>query len=103
MPANGPAPDPMPPTAVGGPKLLDQFLDAARTHGQSEQWAEYSADWCRRFILFRGKRHPKEMGPSSATGGFFLLPPAICGHRSRARHTRNGDIHCIVASQVYTL
>jgi Phage integrase, N-terminal SAM-like domain len=62
MAENAPAPDPMPPTAVGGPKLLDQFVDAARTHGQSEEWAENSAGWCRRFILFHGRRHPKEMG-----------------------------------------
>ena len=44
------------------PKLLDQFRDAARTHGHLDAWVVESAEYCRRFILFHGKRHPNEMG-----------------------------------------
>ena len=54
---NPPVPQP-----VTGPKLLDQFRESARQHGHPEAWGATSAEWCRRFILFHGIRHPKEMG-----------------------------------------
>ena len=44
------------------PKLLDQLRELAQRHGQPEPWCEMSVQWCRRFILFHGTRHPKEMG-----------------------------------------
>jgi hypothetical protein len=62
-----PAPS-SPPSAP--PRLLDQLREAARQHGQPEPTVAIVADWCRRFILFHGKRHPQDMG--SAEVGAFL-------------------------------
>jgi integron integrase len=42
--------------------LLDQLRQTARRRGHSDQAVAGFADWCRRFILFHGKRHPREMG-----------------------------------------
>lgn len=47
---------------VKAPKLLDQIRARARVLHYSIR-TEYSyADWARRFILFHGKRHPKDLG-----------------------------------------
>ena len=45
-----------------GPRLLDQLAEAAQRHGHTEGATREMADWCRRFILFHGKRHPRELG-----------------------------------------
>jgi hypothetical protein len=42
--------------------LLDQVRDLARAKGHSEATARSFVEWNRAFILFHGKRHPKEMG-----------------------------------------
>jgi len=52
-----PTPPPPPP-----PRLLDQLRQAAQQRGHSEATVAAFADWGRRFILFHGKRHPREMG-----------------------------------------
>lgn len=44
------------------PRLLDQVRLTARQRGHSEQAAEALTAWGLRFILFHGKRHPREMG-----------------------------------------
>jgi integron integrase len=50
--------------------LLDQLRQAALTqYGRSEP-AERHVDWVRRFILFHGKRHPRELNLAAA--GAFL-------------------------------
>ncbi|MCI0741713.1 MAG: phage integrase N-terminal SAM-like domain-containing protein, partial [Gemmataceae bacterium] len=41
-----------------------------RRYGHSEGWAAAAADWCRRFILFQGVRHPSAMGVAEI-GGFL--------------------------------
>jgi Phage integrase, N-terminal SAM-like domain/Phage integrase family len=44
------------------PKLLDQLTAAARQRGHAEETVTEMAEWCRRFVRFHGKRHPREMG-----------------------------------------
>jgi integron integrase len=44
------------------PRLLDQLRQAARQRGHPEPTVIAFADWSRRFILFHGKRHPRELG-----------------------------------------
>ena len=44
------------------PRLLDHLSDTARLKGHSDEVAKEMADWCRRFVLFHGKRHPRELG-----------------------------------------
>ena len=43
------------------PKLLDQVRNAIRVKHYSIRTEEAYVDWIRRFILFHGKRHPREM------------------------------------------
>ena len=44
------------------PKLMDQVRTIIRLRGLSYRTEETYCDWIRRYILFHGKRHPKEMG-----------------------------------------
>jgi hypothetical protein len=54
LPSTPPAPPP--------PRLLDQLREAARRRGHPEPAVAAFADWSRRYILFHGKRHPRELG-----------------------------------------
>ena len=64
--------DTSPPTppAPPPPRLLDQLRQATRERGHPEPTVAAFADWNRRFILFHGKRHPRDMG--AAEVGQFL-------------------------------
>lgn len=44
------------------PKLLDQIRLAIRVRHYSRRTEEAYVSWARRFILFHGKRHPRELG-----------------------------------------
>jgi integron integrase len=44
------------------PKLLDRMRAEIRVRHYSIRTEETYLDWARRFILFHGKRHPKDMG-----------------------------------------
>lgn len=44
------------------PKLLDQVHDRIRVKHYSLRTEEAYLHWIRRFILFHGKRHPRQMG-----------------------------------------
>ena len=52
------------------PKLLDRVRDVLRRKHYSFRTEQTYTDWIRRFILFHGKRHPKEM--AEAKVGEFL-------------------------------
>jgi integron integrase len=43
-------------------RLLDEVVWCCRRRHYSERTAKAYAYWCRRFILFHGKRHPKTLG-----------------------------------------
>ena len=53
---NQPNPAPQP------PKLLDQYRNALRIKHYSPRTEDTYLQWVKNFILFHGKRHPKEMG-----------------------------------------
>ncbi len=44
------------------PKLLDQMRDVIRTKHYSMSTEQAYLQWARRYILFHGKRHPRELG-----------------------------------------
>jgi Phage integrase, N-terminal SAM-like domain/Phage integrase family len=50
------------PVSATALRLLDQLREAARQQGHNEEAAKAMAEWCRRFVMFHGKRHPKDMG-----------------------------------------
>ncbi len=58
------APHPSSPVAQP-PRLLDQFRAAARAAGQPESWIEPLTRWVLAFIIFHGKRHPRELGAAA--------------------------------------
>jgi integron integrase len=59
------------------PRLLDQVREGIRARHYSRRTEESYVAWIRRFILFHGKRHPKEMGEAEITG--FLSGLAVKG------------------------
>jgi hypothetical protein len=71
-----------------GPRLLDQVKMAMRTRHMSPRTEEAYVSWIRRFIIFHGKRHPREMGEPEVTG--FLSHLATHQHVSASTQFR-GD------------
>jgi integron integrase len=63
--------------AENSPRLLDQLRDRIRLKHYSIRTEEAYADWVRRFILYHGKRHPKEMGRGEVEA--FLTHLAVVG------------------------
>jgi integron integrase len=59
------------------PKLLDSVRDKIRLKHYSIRTEQAYVDWVRRFILFHGKRHPKEMGAAEVEA--FLTHLAVRG------------------------
>jgi hypothetical protein len=49
-------------TTMPQPKLLDQYRERLRLKHYSLRTEDAHLHWTRRFILFHGKRHPREMG-----------------------------------------
>lgn len=69
---------PEPPKKLPEKKLLDQVRDAIRVRHYSLRTEEAYVNWIRRFILFHGKRHPKDMGAAEIEA--FLTHLAVEGH-----------------------
>lgn len=76
---------PLVPFAAARRPLLTQLQDAIRVRGYSPRTAEAYEGWVRRFILFHGKRHPKDMGASEIEA--FLS--ALATERKVAASTQN--------------
>ena len=62
------------------PKLLDQLRESLRVRRYSLRTEDAYVDWVRRFILFHGKRHPKELGAPEVQA--FLSHLAVDRHVS---------------------
>jgi len=61
--------------AASPPRLLDQLRDSMRVRHYSLRTEDAYVDWIRRFILFHGKRHPREMGAQEVSA--FLTHLAV--------------------------
>ncbi|MBI4911122.1 MAG: integron integrase [Acidobacteria bacterium] len=59
----------------GEPRLLDRLREELRLRHYSLRTEEAYADWARRFILFHGRRHPRELGGPEV--GAFLTHLAV--------------------------
>jgi integron integrase len=73
------------------PKLLDQLREAIRVRHYSPRTEEAYVAWVRRFILYHGKRHPREMGAAEVTA--FLSSLA---RRDVAASTQNQALSAIL-------
>ena len=67
------------------PRLLDQLREHLRVRHYSLRTEDAYADWTRRFILFHGKRHPRDMGAPEVQA--FLCNLAV--ERSVSASTQN--------------
>lgn len=74
------------------PKLLDQVRDLIRLKHYSIRTEQAYLGWVRRFILFHGKRHPKEMGAEEVTQ--FLTHLAVQGNV--AASTQNQALNAVL-------
>ena len=59
------------------PRLLDRVRDAIRARRYSRRTEKAYVAWIRRYIVFRGKRHPADMGAAEITR--FLTSLAVEG------------------------
>ena len=59
------------------PKLLDQVRDAVRVRHYSIRTEDAYVNWIKRFILFHGKQHPRELGTAAVSA--FLSHLAVDG------------------------
>ncbi len=71
--------------ATRPPKLLDRMREQIRIRHMSLRTEQAYVDWARRYILFHGKRHPKDMGAGEVAS--FLTYLAV--ERKTAAATQN--------------
>ena len=68
------------------PKLLDRVRVAIRTRHYSRRTEEAYVLWIRRFIVFHGKRHPRELGEVEVAA--FLSSLATRGVSASTQNVR---------------
>ena len=71
---------PHPSASVSPPRLLDQVREIIRIKHYSIRTEQAYVQWIRRYILYHGKRHPKDMGATEV--GAFLSSLAITAKMS---------------------
>lgn len=77
---------------MAGPRLLDRVRAAIRTRQYSYRTEQAYVHWIRRFILFHGRRHPREMGKREVEA--FLTHLAVDRHVSPS--TQNQALSAIL-------
>lgn len=78
--------------SLGEPRLLDAVRAAVRVRGYSRRTAKAYAGWVRRFVLFCGTRHPRELGAEDVAR--FLSHLASVEHV--APSTQNQALNALV-------
>ena len=73
-------------------KLLDQCREVLRFHHFALRTEQSYVQWIRRFIVFHGKRHPKDMGKAEINA--FLSQLATGGQV--AASTQNQALHALL-------
>ena len=74
------------------PKLLDEVRIYMRTLHYSRRTEDSYCEWMKRFILFHGKRHPRDMGEAEV--GAFLSHLAV--NRNVAASTQNQALSALL-------
>jgi hypothetical protein len=62
------------PAEANKPKFLDQIRQLMRLRHYSRRTEEAYIGWIRRYILFHGKRHPRDLGESDIVKFLSSLP-----------------------------
>jgi len=81
------------------PKLLDQVREVIRMKHYSSRTEKTYADWIKRFILFHGKLHPKEMGAEEVQEYITYL----ANERQVSSSTQNQALSAITFLYKYVL
>ncbi|MCC6552397.1 MAG: integron integrase [Polyangiaceae bacterium] len=81
------------------PRLLDRVRDAIRTRRYSPRTEEAYSAWIRRFVLFHGRRHPRDLGPADVEA--FLTHLATERHVSAS--TQNQALAAILFLYTHVL
>jgi integron integrase len=81
------------------PKLLDQVRAAIRLRHYSLRTEEAYVQWIKRFILFHGKRHPRDMGKDELSR--FLSALAV--ERQVSASTQNQALNALLFLYRYAL
>ena len=68
-------------------RLLERLSDRIRVKHYSIRTEQAYSDWVRRFILFHGKRHPREMGVNEVEA--FLTHLAVAGRVSASTQNQS--------------
>jgi hypothetical protein len=74
------------------PRLLDRMRQVLRVRHYSPRTEDCYLHWVRHFILFHGKRHPRDMGAAEVEQ--FLTHLAVQGHV--AASTQNQALNALV-------
>jgi len=77
---------------MSGPRLLDRVRAAIRSRQYSYRTEQAYVHWVRRFILYHGRRHPREMGKREVES--FLTHLAVERHVSAS--TQNQALSAIL-------
>jgi integron integrase len=80
------------PPSANPPKLLDQLRDKLRVKHYSIRTETQYLQWVKRFILYHGKRHPREMGAEEVEA--FLTHLATAGQVSAS--TQNQAVSALL-------
>jgi integron integrase len=67
---------------ANGPRLLDQVRDRIRLKHYSIRTEQSYVEWVRRYVLFHGRRHPRELGHAHVES--FLTHLAVEGNVAAA-------------------
>lgn len=89
-----------PPTAMASlpipeppkPKLLDQLREIIRLKHYSIRTEQSYVDWAKRYILFHGKKHPKDMGAKEISA--FLTHLAV--DKNVSASTQNQALNALI-------
>jgi hypothetical protein len=81
------------------PRLLDQVRQVLRLRHYAQSTEENYVQWIRRFILFHGKRHPRELGAAEVQQ--FLTDLAV--HGRVAASTQNQALNALVFLYTHVL
>jgi len=80
-------------------KLLEQVRDALRTKHYSYRTEQSYMEWIKRYIMFHGKRHPKDMGAAEVQAYITYLAT----ERQVAASTQNQALSAILFLYHYVL
>jgi hypothetical protein len=80
------------PSQASKPRLLDQIRQLMRLRHYSLRTEEAYIGWIRRYILFHGKRHPRDLGESDIAS--FLSSLAVKGQVAAATQTKHSTRCC---------